>query len=99
MPPSKPQVIHAPRQEGRPRPALALLPLAAPGALHLLSPAGKAMAAEWFERYLEDIFRYVLQRVPGVEEARDLTAEVFAESVVAVSPPPSECGCHRNGCS
>jgi RNA polymerase sigma-70 factor (ECF subfamily) len=34
--------------------------------------------AELHERYLKDVFRYVLRRVPSPEEAEDITAQVFA---------------------
>jgi RNA polymerase sigma-70 factor (ECF subfamily) len=41
-------------------------------------------AAELHERYLEDVLRYVLRRVPRQEEAQDITAEVFAAAFVAL---------------
>jgi RNA polymerase sigma-70 factor (ECF subfamily) len=40
--------------------------------------AGGITAAELHERYLKDVFRYVLRRVPRPEEAEDITAQVFA---------------------
>jgi RNA polymerase sigma-70 factor (ECF subfamily) len=40
--------------------------------------AGAITAAELHERYLTDVFRYVLRRVPRKEEAEDITAQVFA---------------------
>jgi RNA polymerase sigma-70 factor, ECF subfamily len=52
-----------------------------------------ATAAVLHERYLEDVFRYVLRRVPGVPEAEDITAEVFAAAAAGLprfhgqSPP------------
>jgi RNA polymerase sigma-70 factor, ECF subfamily len=44
----------------------------------------KITAAELHERYLEDVFRYVLRRVPRLVEAQDITAEVFAAAFVAL---------------
>jgi RNA polymerase sigma-70 factor (ECF subfamily) len=43
----------------------------------------RAEGAEWtaaalHERYLKDVYYYVLRRVPHVDEAADITAEVFA---------------------
>jgi RNA polymerase sigma-70 factor (ECF subfamily) len=43
------------------------------------------------ERYLADLFRYVLQRVPRIEEAEDITAEVFAAAAAGL-------GRYRGGC-
>src|SRR5260370_33799130 len=41
--------------------------------------AGQPLCIEQaFERYLEPVFHYVSRRVPGREEAEDITAEVFA---------------------
>jgi RNA polymerase sigma-70 factor (ECF subfamily) len=42
-------------------------------------------AAELFELYLEDVFRYVLQRAQGVEEAKDITSEVFVAAAAGLS--------------
>jgi len=45
----------------------------------LPAPAGQPLCIEQaFERYLEPVFHYVSRRVPGREEAEDITAEVFA---------------------
>lgn len=41
-------------------------------------------AAELHERYLEDVYRYVFQRVPRTEEAEDITAEVFAAAAAGL---------------
>jgi RNA polymerase sigma-70 factor, ECF subfamily len=40
--------------------------------------ADSVTATLLYERYLEEVFRYVLRRVPRIEEAEDITAEVFA---------------------
>jgi RNA polymerase sigma-70 factor (ECF subfamily) len=48
------------------------------GALEGMSQADRVTAGELHERYLADVFRYVLRRVPRIEEAEDITAEVFA---------------------
>src|SRR3954471_18188058 len=48
-------------------------------------------AAELHERYLRDVFRYVLQRVPSVEEAEDITAEVFAAATAGLRRFRGEC--------
>src|SRR5213596_663768 len=91
MPLIKPQVIRPPHREGWSRSALALPRLAASGALQPMNPAEKAAAAEWFESYLDDLFRYVLQRVQGIEEARDITAEVFAAATAGLPRFRGEC--------
>jgi len=44
-----------------------------------------ATAAVLHERYLDDVFRYVLRRVPSVPEAEDITAEVFAAAAASLS--------------
>jgi RNA polymerase sigma-70 factor (ECF subfamily) len=43
-----------------------------------------ATAAVLHERYLDDVFRYVLRRVPLIQEAEDITAEVFAAAAVGL---------------
>ena len=55
------------------------------GALETMNGAGRITAAGLYARYLEEVFRYVLRRIPSVEEAEDITAEVFADAFV---------GCH-----
>lgn len=42
-------------------------------------------AAGLHERYLEDVYRYVFQRVPRTEEAEDITAEVFAAAAAGLT--------------
>src|SRR4051812_29892005 len=91
MPFIKPQVIYVPHHEGRSRSALALPRPAAAEALGPMNPAENATAAGWFEAYLDDVFRYVLQRVQGIEEARDITAEVFAAAAAGLPRFRSEC--------
>jgi hypothetical protein len=44
-----------------------------------------------YERYLEDVYRYVWQRVPSVTKAEDITAEVFAAAVAGLSRFRGEC--------
>jgi RNA polymerase sigma-70 factor, ECF subfamily len=80
MPMIEPQAIH-PQHRYR---ALA-------GALDRMNHAEGATAGELFELYLEDVFRYVLQRVRGVEEARDITAEVFAAATVGLPRFRGQC--------
>src|SRR5213592_1414760 len=46
--------------------------------------AGEVTAAALHERYLDDVFRYVLRRVPSVPEAEDITAEVFAAAAAGL---------------
>ena len=40
--------------------------------------AVRGQGYELHSRYLKDVYRYVLQRAPSIEEAEDITAEVFA---------------------
>lgn len=54
------------------------------GALHRMHPAEDLTAAGLYERYLEDVYRYVLRQAPGIEEAEDITVEVFAAAVAAL---------------
>jgi RNA polymerase sigma-70 factor, ECF subfamily len=51
----------------------------------------KITAAELHERYLEDVFRYVLRRVLLVEEAEDITADVFAFATAGLHRFRGEC--------
>jgi RNA polymerase sigma factor (sigma-70 family) len=46
---------------------------------------GEDVAAELYERHLEDVFRYVLRRVPSVTDAEDITSEVFAAAAAGLS--------------
>jgi RNA polymerase sigma-70 factor (ECF subfamily) len=43
------------------------------------------------ERYLREVFRYVLRRVPRQEEAEDITAEVFASAFAGLSRFRGQC--------
>jgi RNA polymerase sigma-70 factor (ECF subfamily) len=43
-----------------------------------------ATAQALHERYLDDVFRYVLRRVPSVQDAEDITAEVFAAAAAGL---------------
>jgi RNA polymerase sigma-70 factor, ECF subfamily len=53
--------------------------------------ADRATAAELHERYLPDVYRYVFQRVPRVEEAEDITAEVFAAAAAGLPRFRGQC--------
>jgi RNA polymerase sigma-70 factor (ECF subfamily) len=55
------------------------------GALNRMDHADWATAAVLHERYLEDVYRYVLRHVSGIEAAEDLTAEVFAAAAAGLS--------------
>src|SRR5712691_3222992 len=54
-------------------------------------PADWATAAVLHERYLEDVFRYVLRRLPSVPEAEDITAEVFAAAAAGLPRFQGQC--------
>jgi RNA polymerase sigma-70 factor (ECF subfamily) len=51
------------------------------GVLERMDGAERPTAAALYERYLGDVFRYVLRRVGQQEEAEDITAEVFAAAM------------------
>src|SRR5262249_57167997 len=53
--------------------------------------ADRATAAELHERSLPDVYRYVFQRVPRVEEAEDITAEVFAAAAAGLPRFRGQC--------
>lgn len=53
-------------------------------ALDRMSRAEETTAAGLYERYLDDVFRYVLRRVLRIEEAEDITAEVFAAAAAGL---------------
>ena len=57
---------------------------APPGVREPMDRADWATAEVLHERYLDEVFRYVLRRVPRVEEAEDITAEVFAAAAVGL---------------
>jgi RNA polymerase sigma factor (sigma-70 family) len=61
-----------------------LIPSPATVALERMERAREISAAELHERYLAEMFRYVLRRVPRLEEARDITTEVFAAAFLAL---------------
>jgi RNA polymerase sigma-70 factor (ECF subfamily) len=61
------------------------------GAFNRKERAERATAAELHERYLEDVYRYVLRRVPRVEEAEDITADVFAAAAAALPRFRGQC--------
>jgi RNA polymerase sigma-70 factor (ECF subfamily) len=61
------------------------------GALDRIERADCLTAAVLHERYLEDVFRYVLRRVPRWEEAQDITAQVFAAAFVGLPRFRGDC--------
>src|SRR5437879_13889801 len=61
------------------------------GALDRMNRAEETTAAGLHERYLDDVFRYVLRRVLRVEEAEDITAEVFAAAAAGLPRFRSQC--------
>src|SRR5688572_20186854 len=44
-----------------------------------------------YERYLGDVYRYILQRVASLDDAEDLTAEVFAAAAAALPRYRGQC--------
>src|SRR5215218_5773449 len=83
MPLIKSQAAHP--RSGYPAPARAL---------DEMDRADAITAAELHERYLEDVFRYVLRRVLRVEEAEDVTAEVFAAATAGLTRFRGQCPPH-----
>jgi RNA polymerase sigma-70 factor, ECF subfamily len=61
------------------------------GPLDRMSRPDELTAAELHERYLEEIFRYVWQRVSSAEEAEDITAEVFAAATAGLPRFRGQC--------
>jgi RNA polymerase sigma-70 factor (ECF subfamily) len=59
-----------------------------------MNRADWATTAALHERHLEDVFRYVVRRVPCVEEAEDITAEVFAAAAAGLSGFREQCPLH-----
>src|SRR3954447_22969236 len=53
--------------------------------------AERISAAWLYERYLEEVHRYVLRRVPSVEECEDITAEVFAAAFLGLPRFRGQC--------
>ena len=60
-------------------------------ALDRMSRPEEISAAGLHERYLTDVFHYVLRRVPRQEEAEDITAEVFAAAYVGLPRFRGQC--------
>jgi RNA polymerase sigma factor (sigma-70 family) len=56
-----------------------------------MNSADETSAAGLHERYLKDVYRYVLQRVPSIEEAEDITAEVFAAATAGLPAFRRQC--------
>lgn len=53
--------------------------------------AEEITAAELHERYLEDVYRYVWQRVRAADAADDITAEVFAAATAGLARFRGQC--------
>lgn len=53
--------------------------------------AGEITAADLYARHLDDVYRYVWQRVPSVADAEDITAEVFAAAAAGIARFRGEC--------
>jgi RNA polymerase sigma-70 factor (ECF subfamily) len=56
--------------------------------------ADRITAAELHARYLTEVFRYILRRVPRREEAEDITAQVFAAAFAALPRFRGQCAPH-----
>jgi hypothetical protein len=61
------------------------------GALDGMDRAGCLTAAALYERYLDAVYGYVVQRVPTIEEAEDVTAEVFAAAAAGLPRFRGQC--------
>jgi RNA polymerase sigma-70 factor (ECF subfamily) len=58
---------------------------------HEVEGADRDARAVLQERYLREVYRYVLRRVPRPEEAEDITAEVFASAFAALPQFRGQC--------
>jgi hypothetical protein len=61
------------------------------GFFERMKRAEEITAAELHERYLQDVYRYVWQRVRAADEADDITAEVFAAATAGLSRFRGQC--------
>jgi RNA polymerase sigma factor (sigma-70 family) len=61
------------------------------GALDGMNRAGCLTAAALHERYLDAVYGYVVQRVPTIDEAEDVTAEVFAAAAAGLARFRGQC--------
>jgi RNA polymerase sigma-70 factor, ECF subfamily len=61
------------------------------GAVGRMSRADRTTAAALYQRHLKDVFHYVLRRVPRVDEAEDITAEVFAAAAAGLPRFRGQC--------
>jgi RNA polymerase sigma-70 factor (ECF subfamily) len=57
---------------------------AAVGDAHRAERAVRITARELYERHVAEVFRYVSRRVPRLEEAEDITADVFTSAFTAL---------------
>jgi RNA polymerase sigma-70 factor, ECF subfamily len=64
---------------------------AALGAVDRMSRADRATMAVLHQRHLKEVFHYVLRRVPRIEEAEEITAEVFAAASAALPRFRGQC--------
>jgi RNA polymerase sigma-70 factor (ECF subfamily) len=61
------------------------------GPLDRMNRTEEITAAGLYERFLEDVYRFVLRHVSGIEEAEDITAEVFAAAAAGLSRFRGQC--------
>jgi RNA polymerase sigma-70 factor (ECF subfamily) len=54
-----------------------------------MSRLDRATLSALYQRHLKDVLHYVLRRVPRIEEAEDITAEVFAAAAAGLNRHPS----------
>jgi RNA polymerase sigma-70 factor (ECF subfamily) len=90
MPLSKLQAIY---QQSRPEGSrwTEAAPEAGARALNGRDSVREMTAAELYEQYLADVFRYVWQRVSSAEAAEDITAEVFAAAAAGLPRFRGQC--------
>jgi RNA polymerase sigma-70 factor, ECF subfamily len=80
MPLNRSHVIQP--ESGHPNPA---------GTLDRMNRPDSITAAELHERYLDEVYFYVLRQACGIEEAKDITAEVFAAAAAALARFRGQC--------
>jgi RNA polymerase sigma-70 factor, ECF subfamily len=61
------------------------------GAVDRMSRVDRATIAALYQRHLKEVFHYVVRRVPQIEEAEDITADVFAAAAAALPRFRNEC--------
>jgi len=60
-------------------------------ALDRMNRAERVTAAALYQRHLKEVLHYVLRRVPRIEEAEDITAEVFAAAAAGLPRFRGQC--------